>query len=147
MQKIIKNILIIFLVSFAINLVWEVWHSQWYAWKVWPLVNDVYFYVPRIFEATLGDGLLISMFVLGNSWSRKGMKWLQNPERGDYIYIFVVGIITALVIEWYATYIDLWHYNESMPVLFGVVGLSPFIQLAITGVLTVFLVSRLVRRS
>lgn len=146
-MRALKYLSILFIVTIAINLMWEVAHSLLYDWNTVPLMNDIYYYIPRIYLSTLGDGALIVIFALGLSWVNKGFIWMTRPTKGDYWYIVVTGIIIALVIEWYATAYSLWHYNNLMPMLFGVVGLSPFVQLALTGCLAVFLTSRLVRQS
>lgn len=136
-------ILIVFVSSYLINLLWEVAHSLLYNWNQFPLKNDVYFYIPKILGATIGDAVTISVIFLINCFLRRGFKWICSPKKIDYFVFILFGLAFAIGIEVRAMLLDLWSYNQYMPLVLGI-GLTPLVQLAITGVGTLFLTNKLI---
>jgi hypothetical protein len=143
MKIYIRMILKIVIFGFFLNLLWEVLHSMLYDWNKSPLINDIYVYIPRItgFASAL-DSLWIFTFILWTSIVNKSFNWLKEPQVKDYAVFIVLGIIYAIFFEWMATELNFWSYNEYMPLLFGI-GLTPLIQLALTGVISLFFASKL----
>ncbi len=127
---------IIFASSYLLNLLWEVAHSMLYNWNISPLKNDVYFYIPKILQATFADALIISGIFLLNCLFRKGCKWIFMPKRADYLLFISAGLISSIIIEVNALSRGLWAYSQHMPLVFGI-GLTPLIQLAITGMIVI----------
>jgi hypothetical protein len=139
-------IIMIVVVGFFLNLLWEVAHSMLYDWDKPPLVNNIYKYIPRIIGfATLLDAVWIFTFLLWNSLLQSGFQWLYDPTRGDYLVLVILGIIYAIVIEVIAVVFNMWSYNRYMPVILGI-GLSPLLQLAFTSVLSLYIITTLVLR-
>ncbi len=136
-------IFIVFIFSYLINLFWEVIHSLLYNWSQFPLSNDVYFYIPKILKATLGDAFIISIIFLINSFFRKKIEWAFSIRKNDYLVFILLGLIFAIAIEIRALMLNLWSYNEYMPTILGI-GLTPLIQLSITGVIVLFSVKKLI---
>lgn len=143
MKIYIRMILKIVIFGFFFNLLWEVLHSMLYDWNKSPLINDIYVYIPRItgFASAL-DSLWIFTFIVWTSLMKRSLSWLKKPEVMDYVVFIVAGIIYAIFFEWMALMLDLWSYNEYMPLVFGI-GLTPLIQLALTGVISLFFASKL----
>lgn len=137
-----KYLFAIFSVSFLINLFYEVSHSVLYNWNVLPLENTVYFYVPRILSATLGDGIFISIIFLLNCLFQRGISWVKRPKKRDYFAFAFLGIIFAVAVELKASAFNSWTYLDSMPAILGI-GLTPLIQLALTGIVSLFTLARM----
>ena len=132
------------IIGFFLNLLWELLHSLLYDWNAPPLVNDIYVYIPRIiFGASCADAAWIVGFVSINSAIQKDVRWLYQPERRDYIVICLLGIIAAIIIEIQAMLFNMWEYNHYMPLILGI-GLTPLVQLAMTGMLSVFLSTKII---
>jgi hypothetical protein len=127
-----------------LNLLWEVAHSLLYDWNQLPLGNDIYFYIPRIFGATLGDAFTISLIFVINCLFRRRLSWCYHPEKKDYFNFLFLGLLFAILIETKAMLLNQWSYNRYMPLIFGI-GLSPLIQLAITSMIALYLASKLTR--
>lgn len=147
MKKIKLNIyyaiLILFICSYLLNLLWEVVHSLLYNWNQFPLENNIYFYIPKILKATLGDAFIVSIIFAINSLFRKKIEWICLIKKIDYLVFILFGLIFAILIELRALTLGLWSYSQYMPTILGI-GLTPLIQLSITGIIALFLTSRLV---
>ncbi len=139
----LRILLAIFILSYLLNLLWEVSHSLLYNWDKLPLKNDVYFYIPRILQATFADALIISGIFLLNCLFRRGYKWIPMPKRADYLVLISAGLISSILIEVNALNRNLWSYNQYMPLVFGI-GLTPLIQLAIIGTIVISLTRRVI---
>jgi len=119
-----KKVVVVFLFAFGLNILWENLHVFLYdnnsgnAITQWVLV-----------QASLFDAVLITLILLPFlifSLLKKKV-WL----------IVVVGIVIAIINEWYGLGTSRWMYNEYMPILpFINTGLTPTIQLGFLGYLT-----------
>lgn len=58
----------------------------------------------------------------------------------NLIVFAVVLLLFAHIVEWHAIKTKRWEYAPEMPRVFGV-GLTPLLELPVTGLLAVFLVS------
>lgn len=141
-MKKLNLIFIVFILSYLVNLFWEVTHSLLYNWNQLPLHNNIYFYIPKILGATLGDAVIILIIFLLNSLFRKGIDWIYSVDKRDYIIFILFGLIFAIGIEIRAIIMNLWTYNQYMPLIFGI-GLTPLIQLSITGVIVLFYLQKI----
>ena len=133
---------IVFSSSYLINLLWEVAHSALYDWNKAPLQNSVYYYIPRILYSTLGDAVVIALLFGFLVILNNGMAWIHMPQAREYAVFVVAGIFFAVLIELRAMAENRWSYSQYMPVVLGI-GLTPLIQLAVTGLVTLFVVRRL----
>ena len=143
MKKQKKAFLIVSLIiiSFFLNLFWEILHSLLYDWNIPPHENNVYFFIPIILLATLGDVFYILIIFLLWSVVKKNVSWILIPKSNDYIALSFFGIIFALFIEIKAKYYNSWYYNQFMPLVFGI-GLTPLIQLSITSILSLYIINK-----
>jgi hypothetical protein len=139
----IRMTLKIVIFGFFLNLLWEVLHSLLYDWNKEPLINDIFVYIPRItgFASAL-DTLWIFTFIIWASIFNRSIFWLKSPQIKDYGVFIAIGILYAILFEWMAVELNLWSYNELMPQIFGI-GLTPLIQLALTGIVSLYLASKL----
>jgi hypothetical protein len=139
----IRMTLKIVIFGFFLNLLWEVLHSMLYDWNKDPLINDIFVYIPRItgFASAL-DTLWIFTFILWASIFNRSFTWLRDPQIKDYGVFIVIGILYAIFFEWIAMELNLWTYNEYMPQVFGI-GFTPLVQLALTGIISLYFASKL----
>lgn len=118
-----KRIAIIFLSALLLNILWENLHAFLYSNYQGGQITEFI-----LIRASLFDALLITVialpFVLVTSF--------KNKTR----LIFTVGVIVAVMNEWYGLGTGRWAYNELMPVIpvLGT-GLTPTFQLGILGYL------------
>lgn len=123
-----KKIFSIFLLSFFLNLIWENLHSHLYVHYLGQKITEFI-----LMRASLVDAITITVisfpFLFNTALSKKD--WL----------IILAGILIAISIELYALKTGRWAYNNSMPIIPILnIGLTPTIQLALTGYLSYWLV-------
>ncbi len=142
----LEAVLLVGAVAFFLNLLWEVLHSMLYDWDTPPLVNDIYRFIPRITGfATLLDAVWICCILLVNALRAGGFGWIYAPGAADYATVALCGLASAVLIELVAIRFNLWSYHRRMPLVFGM-GLSPLVQLALTGCASLYIVSALALR-
>jgi len=132
--------LFLFVSSFFLNFVWEAFHSVF-------LYNGHNFnaikYVPMIGYVSIVDGLLIVGIYLIVSLLLRDIFWIRTPNKNKAVIFMVVGLLIAWFIEYRAIFIQSkWSYNAWMPIIFGV-GISPLLQLSITGIASLILTKML----
>lgn len=141
-----EAVLLVVAVAFFLNLLWEVLHSMLYDWNAPPLVNDIYRFIPRITGfATLLDAVWIACILLINAARAGGFDWIYEPGAADYATVAACGVASAVLIELAAIRFNMWRYHRRMPLVFGM-GLTPLVQLALTGCASLYIVSGLVLR-
>lgn len=133
-MKNIKKIVMIFLSAFILNAIWELLHYRLYF-----DLSGIPQY-PHLLLATFTDAIIISIIFIIISFKNKdkNLKWIGRPKWLDYLIIIIIGLGVAIFIELRALGIERWAYKESMPVIFGI-GLSPLLQLATTGIITLLI--------
>lgn len=111
---------LLFLFSFILNLAWEEFHSVLYLNYQGGIITHFI-----LIRASLADAIFISVLFSLTKVIKK-------------IWLFpVLAILLAFLIEKWALGAGRWAYNSLMPVLPILrVGLSPFIQLAVTGIIS-----------
>lgn len=124
----------IFLAGFVLNLLYEVWHSILYktcleaSWKK---------YIYLMLKAAIFDGLMIALIYVGTYLLSKNVNPLDNPYQ---ILVFALSSLGfAYVWELHSLKKGKWEYSGKMPIVLGV-GVTPFIQLALTGLLTICII-------
>lgn len=126
--------------SYATNFIWESLHAAF-------LYEEHDFnakkYVRMVGYVSGVDSILILgiYFFIAAVW--KELLWLRNMTARQKSAIFIAGIIMAAGIENRKVFVlKAWEYSQLMPTLFGI-GLSPMLQLSITGMLTFWITRRL----
>lgn len=137
--SVIKLLLLIFFIAFALNFIWEMLQMPAYsrfaqsAVQIW-LVCTL---------ATTGDAVYISLlYLLGKSLTQDQI-WIAHIDWLRVSAIIVVGIITATLVERIALAFGVWQYSEVMikvPLL--QVGILPLLQLTILPLATFWLVKQ-----
>ena len=120
--------------GFLVNLGWEVPHSLLYTTcHQIPLKK----YVPLILNMSAKDGFFIALFYSLTVLLWRNWQILQNSyQLGCFI---LIALSFAFIDERISTAKKRWEYAPAMPRVFGV-GLTPFLEIAVTGVLTFLLI-------
>jgi hypothetical protein len=126
--------LLIFTISCLLNFVWEAVHSVY-------LFEGHDFsaarYVKMVSSASVRDALIILAMYFGVAAASRRFLWGVGGERKWGWTFFLIGLVVAAAIEYRAVYLaGTWAYNSDMPTIFGI-GLSPLIQLSVTGILAI----------
>lgn len=127
----------IFIISFLINLLWEFVHCQLYETCLNFSTKQL---IPRLIKASIGDGFTILLFFLISVLIFRNVKIFK--KKYQILFFIIISLVYAFVWEKISLGLGSWEYASTMPTIFGV-GITPLIQLAITGILTflyVFLV-------
>ncbi len=110
------------------NLLYELSHSLLYKTCLEaPLKKYVYL----MCKATVFDGLSIAVFYFLGFW--------LFPKY-FLIAFFVTALLFAYVWEIYSLKVGKWEYSAAMPIVFSV-GITPLIQLALTGLLSIYIIA------
>lgn len=116
-----KKLVRIFLLAFILNVIWENLHSFLYSNYMGGKITEFILVRASLFDATLITIILLP-FVFSNVFKNK-----------TYL-IIVIGIVIAILNEWYGLSTGRWMYNSLMPILPIIkVGITPVLQLGILG--------------
>ncbi len=139
MTKRTSTIIIFFTAAYLLNFFWETWHAVYlYQGHDLPVKN----YVRMIGYVSLVDALLLTGIFAAGMFIWKNYFWFQNMNKIKYGYIVLSALVIAIGIEIKGVYIfNQWSYNELMPLFLGI-GVSPLFQLAITGLLSFWLIRK-----
>ena len=125
-----KKWLLVFILSFSLNWLWENFHSNLYIhFQSGEITSAVLLY------ASLVDALIITAAIF---------LFHHLPQTYQKIWLLVLALVaTSVFIEWRALLMDRWAYNDLMPLIPWLnIGLTPTVQLGLTGYLTYFFFSR-----
>ena len=119
-----KKIATIFLCAFLSNLLWENLHSFLYeSYKGGEITQFI------LVKASLFDALLITCIVLP-------FFYVSFLRKRPWV-IVIVGVMVAILNEWYGLGTGRWVYNSLMPIVPLInVGLTPVLQLGVLGFLS-----------
>lgn len=120
------------IVGFFINLLYEMLHSVLYKTCLKAPLNK---YIYLMLKASLFDGLSISLIYLASYMFFKNISPFENYMQISLIIL--ISIIFAYMWELHAVNNKRWEYTNKMPIILGV-GLTPLVQLAITGILAIY---------
>ena len=124
----------IFVVSFLLNFLWEVQHSQLYTtchrMKLIPLVRLL------TWQTTKDAFWIVSFFLVVVLLF--GLQGFMTSAVQMLSFVFLL-LMFAWTVEKHALRTGRWNYSSAMPTVLGV-GLSPLLELAVTGTLTLVLV-------
>jgi hypothetical protein len=135
-MKYLKRVIIFLTFVLIFNLIWEFSHYQLYL--------DLTGIPPTIhlIGAAFVDVLLVSFIILCISLLSKNFILKTKPVRSHYLLFIILSLTLAFVWELIHLNLGRWEYLSSMPTIFGV-GLSPTLQLAVTGSLALLISSRI----
>jgi len=141
MKKLFFALTLLFALSFLMNFFWESLHGfSLYTEHV--IDSDKYVWM--MIYMSLMDALTILGMYLFFALFVKDIFWLKEINFKRLIIFFILGLIVGTFAEYRAVYVSHdWHYNERMPVIFGI-GLSPFLQLSVTSLMSLFMTRKLI---
>ena len=113
--------------AFVLNWIWEMIQMRAYAgmparpWNEAAAICTI---------ATLGDVVItLTIYFLGALAARR-LFWASANSWNVYVFLAVVGFVSAACIERQALAVHAWGYNQKMPVVpYLQVGLWPLLQL------------------
>ena len=120
----------IFFIAFFINLLYEIVHSFLYKTCLEASFKN---YVYLIIKGAVFDGFFITLIYLISS---------IFPNNFQILVFLSVNLLFAYFWEVYSLKKKKWEYSHKMP-LFLSVGITPFIQLALTGIIAITLQNRI----
>jgi len=138
MNKLTKFIFVI-LISFILNLIWEFLHYSLYIDNS-GISGSIHWII-----ASVGDAVFILIILLIVSFANGDFKWINKVKKIDYVLVIVLGFLTAILIEIRALYVERWDYTSAMPTLWGI-GISPLLELAVTGVVSLWVAEKFVKK-
>lgn len=126
--------------SYLVNFVWESLHAVF-------LYADHDFtarkYVLMVSYVSTVDGFLILGIYLFVAVLWRDMAWIRNMSAKQISTVLVVGLMVAGAVEYRRVFVTrTWSYNQFMPTIVGL-GISPLLQLSLTGLLAFWLSGRL----
>lgn len=138
-----RRYLLFFLLTFLLNFVWESWHAVYF--YVAPTsdslaqVGSYRGFVALITRVAVTDAIILLIILIGGAIIWRSKDWFLSLSPAKYGYFVGIAMLWAAGIEYYALSIDRWDYSALMPTIFGI-GLSPLVQLAVTGLIALHLV-------
>lgn len=130
----INLIIKIFFAAFFINLLYEISHSVLYETCLKASFKK---YIYLILKGAMFDGLAISIIYFATYLIFNSQNILSNYYQ--FVLFFSVSLIFAYFWEIYSIKAGKWEYSDKMPLIFGV-GITPVIQLTLTGILSLYIV-------
>ncbi len=131
-----SKFIVLILLIFSFNLIWEFLHYGLYI-DLTGIPSNIHLII-----ASFTDLILVLFIFLIISTFRKGITWIENTKKSDYIIIILLGMLIAILIEIYSITHNRWFYTEYMPTIFGI-GISPLIQLFTTAIISLWLYQQL----
>lgn len=112
------------MISFTLNLAWEIVHARLYTlWAEADLMSIAW----ALVHCTLGDvAIALAAFALAGITLRQADWPAFQPWAGGIIVVIATMAFTAGS-EWYNIQAGNWAYTERMPTILGI-GLSPLLQ-------------------
>jgi hypothetical protein len=126
-------------IAFLANVAWEYSHLPLYT-----SYEHLGHGTALVLWASAGDVMYTFLVVLFVAICKRNELWFQKANMPEYILLGILGLATALFVEYKALALHRWAYTTAMPTLFGV-GLSPMLQLTLLIPLSVYAARQLTR--
>jgi hypothetical protein len=131
---------LILILSFLLNYIWESVHEAFLYEKHSFHAEK---YTLMMLRVATVDAFIILGIYLGVATLWKDILWLQKMRKLQVYISCLAGLLIAAIIEyWNVLVVKEWSYAPGMPTIFGI-GLSPLLQLSTTGLLTFWVVRRI----
>lgn len=139
----IKFLSLVFVVALGLNLVWEYAHAALYNNWTWGFECGLDCLRSTFFDATI---IIIAFLLVG--FITKEYAWAHVKKSLPWVLFIASVTLTATILEWHALATGRWFYDPGMPRVPGLgVGLTPFLQLAVTGVASIVIVKRFIQKT
>jgi hypothetical protein len=128
-MNILKKLLLIFIVAFILNLIWEFAHSILYeSYRGGEITRLTLLYVSGM------DGLYVLVLIAAAIFFKINRS----------AFVIIGGLVWAIALEIWAQETGRWIYDAAMPIIPILnIGLTPVIQLALTGVIAGYVAQKL----
>lgn len=128
-----KKLILVFILAFFLSWAWEISHSVLYLnYRGGQITSFI------LFRASLVDAFLILILVFGALFAAGKFKLNKS------LFVALGGLAISVVIEIWALQTGRWAYNPLMPIIPIIrTGLTPTIQLAVTGYIVQGIISRM----
>jgi len=131
-----KNISLLLFIVLALNLIWEFSHYRLYI-DLTGILSTIH-----LIGASFVDVALVFAVLFISSRISKS----KDITKQNYFILFTTGLIFAFIWEFINLNLGRWQYTELMPTIFGV-GLSPLLQLAVTGGISLVIFRKIAHRA
>ena len=139
----IKTVILIFVIAFILNIIWENLHFSLYSSTSLNYDNFFGIVIHSVFGLSLYTSIVDAFWVTVVFMFSICMFTHHLRFKKIHLAFFSLSLILiAILIELRGLRNGLWSYNSLMPTIFGI-GLSPMLQLAITGLVTLFIVKKI----
>lgn len=135
-MKPLKRFLIIGFIALVLNLIWEFSHYSLYI-----DLSGIPKY-QHLIIASLADTLILFCIFMIVSLKNENFKQVKYQSYFDYLLVVFMGLAVAILIELINLNLSRWEYTKAMPTLLGI-GISPLIQLALTGIVSLAIINYL----
>ncbi len=130
-----------FILAFLINFFYESLHAIYLYTCCTDLLAPAF--VKLITVASVGDAMYLTIMYVIIALITRSFVWITNLRKNNLFLFSLLGLIFAIIIEIKGVYIlNKWSYSPLMPTLFGI-GLSPLVQLTLTGLITLIITRKL----
>lgn len=134
-----KLILLICLISFALNLVWENLQAPLYQGYA-----NFWNHFPVCLWGTIGDVIIVLLLYFAFAAWHRDWYWIKTLSGWSVFTLGILGLVIGIGIEQWAVASARWAYTQAMPILPGLrVGLWPVLQMMILPGLTFFLAAKI----
>ncbi|TSC69244.1 MAG: hypothetical protein G01um101470_1067 [Parcubacteria group bacterium Gr01-1014_70] len=144
----IKAIVLFSAVSYSLNFIWEYCHAvSLYVGHRGVAFSDFTDteYLRLISYVSLVDMLMLAAIFLLGAILWRDFYWFKKMDSRKYSYFLGAALLLAVWVEIKGIYLyHEWAYTQAMPVIFGL-GLSPLLQLPVTGLITIFCIKKPIR--
>ncbi|MFH1283809.1 MAG: hypothetical protein ABII27_09135 [bacterium] len=139
LKEVVLILMLMFVFSYLLNFVWESFHAV-YLYEDHKFSSELY--VPMVHYVSTIDALIVSGIYITVSVLFRNLLWIKFMNKINIIAFLLFGLLSAIIVEYRAVYlVRKWNYNSIMPTIFGI-GISPLVQLSITGILALLLTKR-----
>ena len=125
----LKRLMPLAIIILILNLIWEFCHYRLY-FDLTGIPSTLH-----LILASFVDVGLVFLVIFLITLINKKSTWVTCPKEKDYFLFVILALILAFVWEYVNLNLSRWEYVFDMPLFFGV-GLSPLLQLAITGTIS-----------
>lgn len=132
-------LIVLLVIAFMQNFLWEALHA------VFLYANHDFAaskYIIMLLYVSAVDAVMILFLYFLNAIFFKELFWIKKLNSKKIYAYSLLGLIIATIIELRAFSLNRWEYTSLMPTLFGL-GISPIVQLSVTGVISIWLINRL----
>ena len=130
-QKKLKKVVLIFIIAFGLNFLWENLHAGLYLHYQGQTITQLILIRAAIFDA---------LFITALFWL---IVALNSTRKNLWLWMLTISLLFAITLEVYALQTDRWTYQKLMPIVpWFKTGLTPTVQLAITALISLWAVSQ-----